>query len=95
MNPKIDGVYIGGYGWCRRVPGTAVTKAAVIAGKEKAPFRDAPFYAARYGGNFDDWRKMRGEMVVDCGGTPTRIEAHWVQGVSVDPIDVKFVRRFK
>jgi len=93
VNISIDGVTVPGEGWFKRVVGTVVTKIVTIAGKGAGtPFRDASYYVARYGGDFGDWQKLRGEIVLDYYSIARSAEIHWVQGKSVGPVKEKFRR---
>jgi len=92
VNISIDGLDVPGEGWLKRVVGTAVTQRVIIAGKGTGvPYRDAPRLVARYGGEFGDWQKVRGNISLDYHGVARPAEAHWAQEMSLGgPFEEKF-----
>ena len=48
--------------------------------------------AAFYGGQPENWQKVRGEVVLVYDGKDARAEAHWAQEKSVGYVEEKFVR---
>jgi len=88
---KIHGLYVPGKGYLRTAVGTATTKIVVIAGEgSSAVFRDAFALAAFYGGQPENWQKMRGEVILVCEGKNKRAEVHWAQEESVGYVEEKF-----
>lgn len=55
--------------------GSTITRYRLIASGEDGTFRDAAYYAADYGGNVVDWKKMSGIIK----GKTRSYEVHWVQ----------------
>jgi hypothetical protein len=91
VNVNIDGVYVPGEGYCKVAPGTEMTQIKVFAGSgTKTVFRDAPLHALLYGGNPENWQKVRGEAILICCGRNRRAEIHWAEEKSVGFVKEKF-----
>ncbi|MDR2693360.1 MAG: hypothetical protein LBB74_04000 [Chitinispirillales bacterium] len=90
---KIDGVYVPGEGYCETAPNTAVTKVLVFAGKGTGvDFRAAPLLSAKYGGQPENWQKVRGEVILITGEWYKRAEVHWACERTVGRVELKFKR---
>jgi hypothetical protein len=88
---NIHGVFVPGIGYCEVARGTAITERQVIAGKGSGTvFRDAWGMAAAYGGQPENWKKMRGEAILVCRGRNRRAEIHWAEEKSVGFVKEKF-----
>jgi hypothetical protein len=91
---NIDGVYVPGEGYCKVAAGTEITKIKVFAGKgTEILFRNAPRNAVLYGGNPEDWQKVRGQAMLErTNGEIDPAELHWAQAAVIGEVGVKFKR---
>jgi hypothetical protein len=89
---KIDGVYVPGEGYCRTYPGTEVTKILAFAGKgTETGFRRAQLLSDMYGGQPENWQKVRGEVVlIRDDGMRRRAELHWAYEWAIGVVELKF-----
>jgi len=89
----IDGVYVLGEGYCKAAVGTEVTNIVVFAGKgTNVEFRVAPLLSAKYGGQPENWQKVRGEVVLIVGAGSRCAEVHWAYERAVGRVELKFKR---
>jgi hypothetical protein len=90
---RIDGVYVPGEGYCKTAVGTEITNIVVFAGKgTEVEFRVAPLLSAKYGGQPENWQKMRGEVVLVVGDSDRYAEVHWAYERTVGRVELKFKR---
>jgi hypothetical protein len=90
---RIDGVYVPGEGFCKTALGTEVTNIVVFAGKgTNVEFRVAPLLSSKYGGQPENWQKVRGEVVLIAGDGNRYAEVHWAYEWTVGRVELKFKR---
>jgi len=90
---RIDGVYVPGEGFCKTALETEVTNIVVFAGKgTNVVFRVAPLLSAKYGGQPENWQKVRGEVVLIAGDGSRYAEVHWAHERTVGRVELKFKR---
>jgi len=67
--------------------GTRITNIEVIAGKGRDRKIDiVDILVDNYGGNADEWQKVKGIGYVDFGGENYKAELHWYQEPSVGKV---------
>ena len=70
--------------------GTRITKIQVIAGKERDREIDAvDILIGKYGGDINEWQKVKGLGHVDFYGESYQAEIHWYQEPSVGKVEFK------
>ncbi len=76
------------------VEGTKIQNVEVFAGKgTKTIFRKADKFAARYGGNAEDWQHAKGLGVLDTADGNQMAEVHWVQCANIGKFEF-FVKKW-
>ena len=76
------------------VEGTYLRDKEVFAGKDSSkPYRKAPEYAAKYGGNVEDWQHVKGKGILDTEDGDRPAEVHWSQCEGIGKVEL-FVKRW-
>ena len=90
-----DKVLLPGGGKSKLAEGTKITKVVTFAGKgTKKPVRIAEHLSQKYGGKPDEWKKVRGEGVVQTPSGKRRAELHWFENPSTGRVEMKVKRWF-
>jgi len=70
--------------------GSRITNVEVMAGKGRNRQIDIKdVLVDKYGGNADEWQKVKGLGYVDVGGESYRAELHWYQEPTVGKVEWK------
>lgn len=73
--------------------GTKITKVVVFAGKgTKRKINVAKYLSKQYNIPESEWKKVRGEGLVDYHGVSRRAELHWFEAKGIDRIKMKVKR---
>lgn len=74
--------------------GTKLHHIEVFAGKgTKTAIRDVDRLVRQYGGNTDDWQKVKGIEMLDIGGEIEEAEIHWYQTEDIGKVEIKVKKR--
>ncbi len=81
--------------YAKLVEGSKIIKVVVFAGKgTKKPVKVAKYLSKQYKVPEKEWKKVRGEGLVDLNNKPTRAELHWFEAEKVGRVKMKVKRWF-
>lgn len=90
-----DKVLMPGGGKSKLAEGSKIIKVVTFAGKgTKKPVRIAEHLSNKYGGKPSEWKKVRGEGVVQTPNGKRRAELHWFENPAAGRVDMKVKRWF-